>query len=53
MYKKPSEMTARILIKIILGMAGIPFISVETQSKAALKYLPAKYWPFRLACIIE
>jgi hypothetical protein len=44
MHKKPSEKAVRILIKIILGIAGIPFISVEIQSKAALKYLPAEYW---------
>jgi hypothetical protein len=32
------------IIKIILGIAGIPFISVEIQLRAALKYLPAEYW---------
>jgi hypothetical protein len=38
------ETAVRIIIKIILGIAGIPFISVEIQLRAALKYLPAEYW---------
>jgi hypothetical protein len=37
----------RRLNKIILGIPGIPFISVEIQLKAALSYLPVEKMPER------
>lgn len=43
----------RIVNKIILGIPGIPFISVEIQSKAASNYLPVEKSQGGFARIIE